>query len=138
MHTDTTLDILSQVTTSLGNTLRQFEEKTCTMFQTRELERERAARQRRQEKDTAKDGARPNAVAPRNNTRKPKHLNLKTYKFHALGDYVSAIRTYGTTDSYSTQPVSCQSPFYLALLIVIRVNLSTEHRRRVLLGPVAD
>jgi hypothetical protein len=41
MHTDITLDILSQVTTSLGNTLRQFEDKTCTIFETRELERER-------------------------------------------------------------------------------------------------
>lgn len=105
MHTDTTLDIPSQVTTSLGNTLRQFEKKMCTVFETRELEQEWAARQRRQEKNTAKGGARPDA-APGNNTRKPKHFNLKTYKHHALGDYVSTIRTYGTTDSYSTQPVS--------------------------------
>ncbi|KAJ3530549.1 hypothetical protein NMY22_g8529 [Coprinellus aureogranulatus] len=35
--------------------------------------------------------------------RKAKTLNLKTYKWHALGDVVSTIRLFGTTDSYSTQ-----------------------------------
>lgn len=172
MHTDPTLDILSQATMSLGESLRDFQEKTCTMFQTRELERERAARQRRQEKKTANCGARSTLATssditgestiteihetgsapvgaadshrgestnsenhrsvpassssssmqaaanitnnssgqeskvPSNNTRKPKLLNLETYTYHALGDYVRIIRTFGTTDSYSTQPVS--------------------------------
>jgi hypothetical protein len=173
MHTDSTLDILSQATMSLGESIRDFQEKTCTMFQTRELERERAARQRRQEKKTANRGARSTlatssdttgestitanhgtgsapasaadnhrgestnsenqrnvltpassgsstrAVAnvtnsssgqaskvPSNNTRKSKLLNLETYTYHAMGDYVKTIRTFGTTDSYSTQPVS--------------------------------
>jgi len=50
LHTDTTLSMLSQVTASLGKQLREFREKTCTAFQTKELERERAARLRRQEK----------------------------------------------------------------------------------------
>ena len=108
MHTDSTLDILSRVTTSLGNSLREFDEKTCAMFQTRELEQERAARQRRQEKNTANSGVGLRPAAPSNNARKLKHLNLKTYKYHALGDYVSTIRRFGTTDSYSTQPVSSQ------------------------------
>jgi hypothetical protein len=35
-----------------------------------------------------------------------KTLNLNTYKHHALGDYTSVIRRYGTTDSYSTESVS--------------------------------
>ena len=39
-------------------------------------------------------------------TRNEKTLNLQTYKLHALGDYTETIRQYGTTDSYSTQPVS--------------------------------
>jgi hypothetical protein len=107
MHTDTTLHILSQVTVSLGNSLREFEEKTCTMFQTRELEREQTARNRRQEQSAINGGLKPDA--PGRNARKPKHLNLKTYKFHALGDYVATIRRFGTTDSYSTQPVSLVS-----------------------------
>lgn len=36
---------------------------------------------------------------------KVKVLNLFTYKLHALGDYVNAIRLFGSTDSYSTQIV---------------------------------
>jgi hypothetical protein len=108
MHIGPTLDNLTLVTSSLGDSLREFREKTCTIFQTRELERERAARQRRQEKKAvnAIPGAKP--IPPGNNarSRKLKELNLKTYKLHALGHYVSTIRRFGTTDSYSTQPVS--------------------------------
>lgn len=96
MHTDPTLDILSHVTTSLGNSFRLFVGKTCAAFQTRELERERVARQRRQEKSAVQKAS----------SQKPKQLNLKTYKYHSLGDYVETIRRFGTTDSYSTQPVS--------------------------------
>ncbi|KAG6906039.1 hypothetical protein DXG01_016189 [Tephrocybe rancida] len=35
--------------------------------------------------------------------RKEKTFNLNTYKIHSMGDYVSAIKTFGTTDSYSTE-----------------------------------
>ncbi|KAG2029778.1 hypothetical protein BDR03DRAFT_1017973 [Suillus americanus] len=40
----------------------------------------------------------------------PKHkrLNLKTYKYHALGDYPDTIRQFGTTNSFSTQPGELQ------------------------------
>jgi hypothetical protein len=38
--------------------------------------------------------------------RHDKTLNLSTFKCHSLGDYPRTIRTYGTTDSYSTEPVS--------------------------------
>jgi hypothetical protein len=105
MHTEFTLDVLSQVTVSLGNHLREFEEKTCATFSTRELERERATRQRRQERERAKVDAGSTLTATSSNARKPKRLNLKTYKYHTLGDYASTIRRYGTTDSYSTQRV---------------------------------
>ena len=103
MHTDTTLALFSRVTTSFGNSLRVFKEKTCKMYTTRELERERATRMRRQEKSTTKT-----SMPQKHNSsaRKPKQLSLKTYKFHALGDYVQTIRQFGTTDSYSTQHVS--------------------------------
>ncbi|KAF8223821.1 hypothetical protein L208DRAFT_1315070, partial [Tricholoma matsutake] len=37
---------------------------------------------------------------------KLKTLNIFTYKFHALGDYVRSIHVFGTTDSYSTQLVN--------------------------------
>ena len=101
MHTDKSLEVLSKVTGSLGNGLRMFEAKTCAVYQTREMERERVARQRRQ------DGSAASTTTPSGcNGRKPKALNLRTYKLHALGDYVETIRRLGTTDSYSTQPVS--------------------------------
>jgi hypothetical protein len=97
-------------------------------FQTKELERERAARLRRQEKkaqkkktqtnheknegnseqniaNAASNGVEQSPAAPNRNARKPKQLNLRTYKYHALGDYVSTIQHFGTTDSYSTQTV---------------------------------
>ena len=37
--------------------------------------------------------------------RRTKTFNLDTYKYHSLGDYAEHIRQYGTTDSYSTEPV---------------------------------
>jgi hypothetical protein len=39
-------------------------------------------------------------------SRRLKAFNINTYKIHALGDYTATIRRYGTTDSYSTEPVS--------------------------------
>ena len=109
MHTDTTLALLSQVTTTLGNTLRTFQEQTCAAFPTRELQREQIARIRRQETSiaTAEPGSsKPKSQKLGNSARQPKQLNLKTYKFHSLGDYPDMIRRFGTIDSYSTQPVS--------------------------------
>jgi hypothetical protein len=51
--------------------------------------------------------AKPNAKANpiKAGGRKMKQLNLNTYKYHAMGDVVRTIRRYGTTDSYSTEPV---------------------------------
>jgi hypothetical protein len=37
--------------------------------------------------------------------KKKKILNLNTYKYHSLGDYIRFIRLFGPTDSYSTQLV---------------------------------
>ncbi len=105
MHTDTTLALFSWVTASLGNSLRAFKEKTCKIYPTRELERERAARTRRQEK-LIKPVPKSTNQKRNSSARQAKQFNLKTYKFHALGDYVQTIQRFGTTDSYSTQPVS--------------------------------
>lgn len=133
MHTDVTLELLSQVTISFGTRIRAFQEKTCAAFSTHELEREQAARLRRQDKvKKAAAGTNSNAQKGKKATaetvsnalkgmkattktnslphksssgRQPKQFNLKTYKYHALGDYCSTIRQFGTTDSYSTQPV---------------------------------
>ena len=67
--------------------MRQFHNKTLVKFHTVQLPRETGTR---------KGGAHSSK----------KLLNLNTYKFHALGDYVRNIRLFGTTDSYSTQVVS--------------------------------
>ena len=96
MHTEATLARLEQVTAELGHRMRDFRDKTCAKFITRELEREVEARNRR---DARKKG-----------TKSPKEsrkvdFNLCTYKFHALGDYVHTIRMFGTTDSFSSQLV---------------------------------
>lgn len=133
MHTDVTLELLSQVTISFGTRVRAFQEKTCAAFSTRELEREKAARLRRQDKvkkaaagtnsnsqkgkkataETESNAQKGTKATTKTNSqlqksssgRQPKQFNLKTYKYHALGDYCNAIRRFGTTDSYSTQPV---------------------------------
>jgi hypothetical protein len=109
IHTNATLDLLSLAMTSLGRSLQDFREKTCTMFLTRELEWERAAHQWWHGKSTARGDNRslgPTLKAFKNNAWKPEHLNLDTYTYHSLGDYVTTIWHFGTMDSYSTQPVS--------------------------------
>ena len=103
MHTDPTLDILSHITTSLGNSFRVFLGKTCAAFQTRELERERVARQRRHEKTAVQKAS--------ETSRKPKQLNLKTYKFHSLGDYVETTAVwYNRLIFYPTSKYALDAP----------------------------
>lgn len=145
MHTDPSLKILSQVTTSLGKCVRKFIEKTCSAFQTRELERERAARQRRQDRNAANRREQSNPAArPRTtaSTRISKGLNLKRYTYHSLGDYVSSIQHFGTIDSYSTQPVSDPCIYLNTLLTTagrfFRVNWSTEHPKRAIRAQVGE
>jgi hypothetical protein len=115
MHVETTLTEMDSTTTTLGTLLRQFQSLTCQAFTTRELPKETAARGRRQARAQAKKASQPasgilpptakaTTAAMKSKTKK---LNLSTYKIHALGDYVTTIRLFGTTDSYSTQTVGC-------------------------------
>jgi hypothetical protein len=46
-------------------------------------------------------------------------LNIRTPKFHFLGDYSGMIRTFGTSDSYSTQSVSADLQSSYARLTVM-------------------
>lgn len=105
MQTDVTLDHLQTLTSELGKLLRQFHDTTCEQTETYELPRETAARQRRREDATAKSSA---SLAPKQQPsgRKKKTVNLNTYKFHALGDYVQTIKKFGPTTIYSTQKVN--------------------------------
>lgn len=56
LHTESTLAILDDITRSLGISLRAFKKNTCSMFQTKELPVEAAARRRREEALTRKRG----------------------------------------------------------------------------------
>jgi len=97
------------------------------MYPTRELERERAARVRRHEKRMTEAVPKSTNQKPGSSARHPKQLNLKTYKFHALGDYVQTIRRFGTTDSYSTQPVGSLGIVFDALTHEMHQS-EREHR----------
>lgn len=100
MHTDDTIKHLQQGTKELGQYLRRFRDKLCPSYSTKELLREKEARLRRK----APAGSSTTTKMPDPNAGS-KYFNLMTYKLHALGDYVSTIIQFGTTDSYSTQTV---------------------------------
>ncbi|KAF8874231.1 hypothetical protein BD779DRAFT_1476607 [Infundibulicybe gibba] len=110
LHTETTLDSLDNSTTRLGSALHQFHKKVCLKFETFDLPSEEAARGRRKaamatkaRKEKASGPADTTGTTKPGSTRKRRYFNFFTYKLHALGDYVRSIRTYGTSDSYSTQ-----------------------------------
>src|ERR1700723_3228028 len=50
-HSDLTLDIMDDVTSSLGETFRQFNADVCSAYSTKELAREATARRRRKNPD---------------------------------------------------------------------------------------
>lgn len=103
LHTDETLHVLETVTKDLGNRICNFASDTCSSFAAKELPREVEARRRRQTQQNRNNKS--NLPPSRVLARQAKTLNLQTYKLHALADYPSQIRMFGTTDSYSTQSV---------------------------------
>ena len=105
MHTDDTTQILDTLTTLLGHRLRDFKAITCAAYITRELKREAEQRQRREERSKLTQLSASKAAPASGDSRRLKTFNLDTFKLHALGDYVSSIRTRGSTDSYSTRLV---------------------------------
>lgn len=98
MHSDSTVTFLEDTFKKLSRKLRKFR-RDCASFNTTELPKEKAARQRRL---AQQPGTNPSADSsgPR-----AKKFNLNTYKFHAMADYARSIRLFGTTDSFSTQMV---------------------------------
>jgi hypothetical protein len=103
LHTEDTLAFFDSATVVLGETARKFSRTVCSHYHTTELPQEHAARGRR---EAALASKQPQAAQGRSAGVKHKSLNLQTYKYHALGDYPNTIRRMGTTDNYSTQPVS--------------------------------
>ncbi|KAF7354440.1 hypothetical protein MVEN_01133000 [Mycena venus] len=104
MHTDDTLARCNKSTAIIGRELRNFRDYTKENFATKELDGEVAARARRKQNKAknAPAGSSAPVPPPPLPPAKGKFLNLDTYKFHALGDYPSTVRFFGTTDSYST------------------------------------
>lgn len=108
MHTDDTVESLTQSTKQLGQHLRKFRDKLCPKYATKELPREKEARARRaaaKSKWNQPPSTQSNPVPPPDGSVVSKLFNLATYKMHALGDYARSIVHFGTTDSYSTQIV---------------------------------
>ncbi|KAJ3741036.1 hypothetical protein DFH05DRAFT_1528856 [Lentinula detonsa] len=99
VQTDRTLETLQKLTEEFGKLMRQFRDLCNDNFQTFELPKEQVNRNRRNAEKAAAGGAVPNVQQGK----RRKTLNLFTYKFHALGDYVSAISLFGPSDSFSTQ-----------------------------------
>jgi hypothetical protein len=122
LHTDSTLAWLDESTKAFGKQIRYFQSHTCSFFDTRELPHEEAARSRRRKKKNLSPIApAPSTATPSAGTKKKKpkkkEFNLILVKLHALGDYVKTIKTFGTTDSYSTQPVWILFLYILLVLI---------------------
>lgn len=105
MHTDETLESLASCTPLVGTLMREFRDKSCSQFQTVELPSEQQARSRRQAQIAAQYPTDSASRKPQATERKIRTLNLFTYKFHAMADYIHAIPWFGTIDSYSTQLV---------------------------------
>ena len=95
MHTDETLEALKGVSGRLGSQLHMFVNEACPAFSTRELRREADSRRRRQVRE-GEVGISQNQKTPviAAGGRRAKSLNLRTYKLHALGDYLVQIRMY--------------------------------------------
>ena len=109
IHSDLTLDVLDEVTTSLGTGFRHFQDRICPAYNSKELPRETDARHRRRQKEASRQ-RRPNAHVKKKakldrDAPRKKKFNLQTYKHHSLGDYVKTIRQLGTSDSFSTTTV---------------------------------
>jgi hypothetical protein len=109
LHTESTLRALETSTTRLGAAFRRFICITCEAYVTKDLPSEEAARGRRQAALSQKKGTsgKPREPSKKKGKSSSEHkYNLQAYKPHAIPDYVSYIRLYGTTDGFTTQVVS--------------------------------
>ena len=77
LHTNTTLNLFEAATKEFSHLMRQFCDKTSNEFNTVELPRGA---------DAYKGGS----------PKKKKTLNLNTYKFHALANYITTIQLFST------------------------------------------
>ena len=122
LHTDSMLAWLDESTKAFGKQIQCFQSHTCGFFNTWELPQEEAARSQCQKKKKLSinlTNLSPHAPVPSTATpagTRKKNFNLILIKLHAFGDYIKTIKTFGTMDSYSTQPVWM---LLLCLLLVL-------------------
>ena len=112
LHTDDTLSLFEMATMSLSQVVNKFHKTTCAYYHTTKLSQEYAAQGRCKAALAAKNPRASTSTARSATGPKVKTLNLSTYKYHALGNYVGTIQQFGTTDNYSTQMVSFFSFFH--------------------------
>jgi hypothetical protein len=125
LQTDAAIDRLKVATRALGFLMRKFRNATMHM-KTRELNKEREVRLRRAAKKAAKEGRAVDTEEPL--TSLSKIFNLSTFKWHALGDYATAIERLGTTDNYNTQVVGHFISF-IPYTSLNPIQGELEHRR---------
>ncbi|KIK33685.1 hypothetical protein CY34DRAFT_18219 [Suillus luteus UH-Slu-Lm8-n1] len=138
LHSESTMAFLEKTFQKLSRRLRKFQRDTCAAFDTVELPREKAARQKK-----SSQRSKTNAISPESSGPKVKRFNLSTYKFHAMADYVSSIRLFGTTDSFTTQMGELAhravKAFYpLTSKLDTPAQLAKHERRRRVLHRVAE
>ena len=102
LHAESTLQHLERLMTELSQLMQKFRDATQSGFVTFKLLKETGAQNWRQKSGKGKE----KAGAGDTSGCKPKILNLFTYKWHALGDYVRTICLFGGMDGFSTQVVS--------------------------------
>lgn len=110
MHNDSTLTRLTAVTTDFARLMRSFQKLTLNVSTT-ELPKEARARVRRQAKAAeaqSRDPAKQRSQPQKKQRKSKKDLNLRTYKYHSLFDYISYIHLFGPSGSWSTQVVSSE------------------------------
>ena len=108
--------------TELGQLMRKFRDVTKSDFATCELPQETAAWKR-----CSKGKEMEGTSNPTSTSRKPKTLNLFTYKWHALANYVHSIHLFVGTDRFSTQLVgtSYNLDFFTDNLLIGRTCTQT-------------
>ena len=104
LHSETTLNVLDNITVLFARAIHHFKEETCPRFNTVETDHEYLARRRAAEQRLSHH---PTSALQSTSTsgKRSKTFNLLTSKLHTLGDYIETIKMFGTTDSYSTQIV---------------------------------
>jgi hypothetical protein len=124
LHTEDTLVHLARVTKEFGKRVRRFNADMGDKYTIVELRSEvdRRGRAHLAQVRRQAPGAPPPGPPP-TNRRRPKALNLFTYKWHSLPDYPPAIRLFGGTDSISTQLVSSNNQIIFLLIMFHRGNL---------------